>query len=262
MRHLLVLSGGHPYEATPFAALLASLGGWRVEHLMHPEAEAAVADGAAEKADALLFYDMPGFTFADDMVTTRPPSPGFIAAIKAHFARGRGAMALHHALAGWADWPEWAEMLGGKFLYRRETLRDRECLDSGYRHDVAYDAVVLADHPVTRGLPARFAMVDELYLAEIFAEQVTPLIAADHEFAAHNFYSAAHAVAGRMFDNSEWPHSPGSHLIGWTKPVAAGQLVYLQFGDGPAAYANPHVRQVLANALDYVTPEGMGDRQA
>lgn len=255
MWHLLVLSGGHPYEAAPFAALLASLDGWRVEHLVHPEAEAAVADGAAEKADALLFYDMPGFSFADGTVTTRPPSPGFIATIKAHFARGRGAVALHHALAGWADWPEWAEMLGGKFLYRRETLHGRECLDSGYRHDVAYDAVVLADHPVTRGLPARFAMCDELYLAEIFAEQVTPLIAADHEFAAHNFYSAAHAVAGRMFDNSEWPHSPGSHLIGWTKPVAAGQLVYLQFGDGPAAYANPHVRQVLANALDYVTPE-------
>lgn len=253
MRHLLVLSGGHPYEAEPFATLLGSLQGWRVEHLVHPEAEALVADGAADHADALLFYDMPGFTFADGTVTTRAPSTGFVAAIRAHFAQGRGAIALHHALAGWADWPEWAEMLGGRFLYRRETLRGRECLDSGYRHDVDYDAVVLADHPVTRGLPARFAMRDELYLAEIFAADVTPLIAADHEFAAHNFYSAAHAVAGRMFDNSDWPHPPGHNLVVWAKPVDAGQLVYLQFGDGPAAYGNPHVRQLLANALDYVT---------
>lgn len=253
MQHLLVLSGGHPYEAEPFAALLASLKGWRVEHLVHPEAEAAVADGAAEHAHALLFYDMPGFTFAEGTVATRLPSAGFVAAIRAHFARGRGAVALHHALAGWADWPEWSEMLGGKFLYRAETLRGCDCLDSGYRHDVDYEAVVLADHPVTRGLPARFAMRDELYLAEIFGGDVTPLIAADHEFAAHNFYSAAHAVAGRMFDNAGWPHPPGSHLIGWTKPVDAGQLVYLQFGDGPAAYGNPHVRQLLVNALDYVT---------
>lgn len=253
MRHLLVLSGGHPYEAEPFAALLGSLQGWRVEHLVHPEAETLVADGAAEHADALLFYDMPGFTFADGTVTTRPPSAGFVAAIKAHFARGGGAVAMHHALAGWADWPDWAEMLGGKFLYRRETLRGRQCLDSGYRHDVDYDAVVLADHPVTHGLPARFAMCDELYLAEIFAEGVTPLIAADHAFAAHNFYSAAHAVAGRMFDNSDWPHPPGSALLAWTKPVSAGHLVYLQFGDGPAAYAHPYVQRVLANALDYVT---------
>lgn len=253
MRELLALSGGHPYEAAPFAALLAGLDGWRVTHLVHPEAEAAIAGGAAEKADALLFYDMPGFTFADGRVTTRPPSPGFVAGIKAHFSCGKGAVALHHALAGWADWPEWAEMLGGKFLYRPETLRDKACLDSGYRHEVAYHAVVLADHPVTRGLPPRFAMCDELYLAEIFVEDVTPLIVADHDFAAHNFYSAAHAVAGRMFDNSAWPHPPGSNLIGWTKPVGAGQLVYLQFGDGPVAYANPHMRRTLANALDYVT---------
>ena len=88
MRHLLVLSGGHPYEAEPFAALLGSLQGWRVEHLVHPEAEALVADGAADHADALLFYDMPGFTFADGTVATRPPSAGFVAAIKAHFRAG------------------------------------------------------------------------------------------------------------------------------------------------------------------------------
>jgi hypothetical protein len=56
-----------------------------------------------------------------------------------------------------------------------------------------------------------------------------------------------------MFDNSDWPHPPGHNLVAWTKPVDAGQLVYLQFGDGPDAYGNPHVRQVLANALDYVT---------
>ncbi len=255
VRHLLVLSGGHPYEAEPFAALLASLDGWQVRHLMHPEAEMLVADGAAEHADALLFYDMPGFTFAEGKVATRPPTPGFVSTIKAHFARGRGAVALHHALAGWADWPEWAEMLGGKFLYRPETLRGRECLDSGYRHDVDYEAVVLADHPVTHGLPTRFAMRDELYLAEIFADDVTPLIAADHEFAAHNFYSAAYAVAGRMFDNSDWPHPRGSNLLAWTRPVAAGHLVYLQFGDGPAAYGNPQVQRALANALDYVTQE-------
>jgi len=259
---LLVLSGGHPYEAEPFAALLASLSGWQVEHLVHPDAETAVANGAAAQADALLFYDMPGFTFADGTVTSRPPSPGFVAAIKAHFARGKGAVALHHALAGWADWPEWAQMLGGKFLYRPERLAGRDCLDSGYRHDVDYQAVVVADHPVTQGLPKHFALCDELYLAEIFDDQVTPLIRANHEFAAHNFYSAAHAVAGRMFDNSAWPHPAGSNLVGWTRPVDTGHLVYLQFGDGPAAYANPHVRRVLANALDYVTQDKTGETRA
>lgn len=252
-RDLLVLSGGHPYEAEPFAAMLASLAGWQVRHMIHPQAEAAVAAGEADTADALLFYDMPGFTFADGKVTTRPPDMGFIRAIKARFAAGKGAVMLHHALAGWADWPEWAEILGGKFLYRRERLNGRDCLDSGYRHDVAYQAHVVADHPVTQGLPARFPVTDELYLAEVFEADVIPLIRAEHDFVADGFYSAAHAVAGRMFDNSGWPHPPGSNLIGWTRPVEAAQIVYLQFGDGPASYTNPHVRRAIANALDFVT---------
>ena len=117
-RDLLVLSGGHPYEAEPFAALLASLAGWTVTHLIHPEAERLVGEGCAADADAMLFYDMPGYTFADGQVTARPPSEAFRRAIMARFAGGRGAVAMHHALAGWALWPEWHELLGGRFLYQ------------------------------------------------------------------------------------------------------------------------------------------------
>jgi hypothetical protein len=252
-RRLLVLSGGHPYEAGPFAELLASVD-WEVTHLVHPEAEGAVAEGALAQADAALFYDMPGYTFAHGRVETTPPSPGFIAAIRTHFAGGKGAVAMHHALAGWAEWPEWAEMLGGRFLYQPDEVRGEEMLDSGYRHDVAYEAEVLADHPVTAGLPATFTMCDELYLAQVFANDVTPLIRARHAFIRENFYSAAQAVAGAMFSNAGWDHPPGSDLIAWTRPVGAGQLVYLQPGDGPATYASPHLRRLLANALDYVTP--------
>ena len=64
-RDLLVLSGGHPYEAEPFDALIHSLGDWEVTHLIHPEAEDAVAQGRALHADAVLFYDMGGYDFAE-----------------------------------------------------------------------------------------------------------------------------------------------------------------------------------------------------
>lgn len=256
MRQLLVLSGGHPYEEAPFAQLLASLAGWQVTHLIHPQAEEAVAQGAAEAADAILFYDMPGYTFADGTVTTRPPSEGYKAAIRAHFAAGKGAVAWHHAIAGWAEWPEWAEMVGGRFLYQpgpvRKGANGTAMPDSGYRHDVAYTAEVMADHPVTAGLPATFELCDELYLAPVFEASVQPLLRARHAFARENFYSAALAVAGQMFSNDGWEHPPGSDLIGWHREVGAGRLVYLQPGDGPATYADPVFRQLLANAIDFV----------
>ncbi len=251
MQDLLVLSGGHPYDEPAFAALLDSLDGWRVTHLLHPEAERLVGEGRADRADGLLFYDMPGYTFADGRVETTAPSEAFRRAITGRFAAGKGAVAMHHAIAGWAEWPEWAELVGGRFLYQPGKVRGRDKPDSGYRHEVAYTAEVVCAHPVTQGLPATFPVTDEVYLAEVFADSITPLVRARHAFVRENFYSAAAAVAGRMFDNAGWDHATGNDCVAWVKPAGAAQLVYLQFGDGPETYANPAVRQILANALRF-----------
>jgi type 1 glutamine amidotransferase len=56
-----------------------------------------------------------------------------------------------------------------------------------------------------------------------------------------------------MFDNSDWPHPPGSNLVAWAKHVGDAPIVYLQFGDGPTTYENPSVQRLLANALDWTS---------
>ena len=201
-------------------------------------------------ADALLFYDMAGYSFGEGKVTMRPPSPAFREAVASRFAGGKGAVAMHHALAGWALWPEWHAWLGGQFHFQPGA----HGLDSGYRHDVAYEARVVADHPVAQGLPASFSVTDELYLCPIDESALTPLVrAGGFAFTSDNFYSAAQAVAGAMFSNKGWDHPPGSNCIAWESRTCPAPLVYLQFGDGPATYANPHVRQMLRQALDYTS---------
>jgi hypothetical protein len=248
MRSLLVLSGGHPYEDGPFGELLAAPGDWEITHLIHPEGGEADAADAILAADALLFYDMAGYSFGEGTVTTRPPSLAFREAVSTRFASGRGAVAMHHAIAGWAEWREWHDWLGGQFHYQPGA----HGLDSGYRHDVEYMARILADHPVTRGLPASFPVTDELYLCPIDESDLTPLVRAEgFAFTRDNFYSAAQAVAGAMFSNEGWDHPPGSNCIVWESRKCPAPLIYLQCGDGPATYANPHVRQMLAQALDY-----------
>ena len=78
---------------------------------------------------------------------------------------GRGLVFLHHAIAGWPAWPEYAEIVGGRFHYQPGSLGGRDWPDSGYRFHVDHTVEVLEPgHPVCAGLPARFPITDELYL--------------------------------------------------------------------------------------------------
>ena len=109
---------------------------------------------------------------------------------------------------------------------------------------------------MTQGLPPSFPVTDELYLCPIDESALIPLARAEgFAFAADNFYSAANAVAGAMFSREGWAHPQGSNLIAWESRKCSAPLIYLQCGDGPATYANPHVRRMLANALDYTSGE-------
>ncbi len=254
-RDLLVLSGGHRFYEAEFDQFLTSLGDWRITHLEHPDAEEQVANGRALEADAVLFYDMGGYTFADDWVTTRPPSQAYRRAIIERFKAGRGAVAMHHALAGWAEWPEWHEMLGGRFLYTPGEVRGEPSLDSGYRLDVDYTAHVVAEHPVTAGLPQSFELCDEQYLGHVFEEDVEPLLRSDFTFTREHFASATLAISGTMDSNEGWNHPEGSNLIGWHKQVHGASLIYLQPGDTKPALTNPNVQRLFANALNFVAGE-------
>jgi type 1 glutamine amidotransferase len=263
--NVLVAAKGHPYSRDAFMAMFDSLPGIACSLVEQPAAMRLMNPDGMRGFDALVLYDMPGLDFA----APAPPGldrPGYVApgeAFEASFLAlleaGKGVVALHHALAGWPAWPEYAELLGGRFLYRPGPLRGRRRPDSGYRHDVDHEVTVLdAGHPVAAGLPGRFRLTDELYLAEVFEDMVTPLLASDAAFTRDNFYSATLAVDGEMFSNRGWSHPDGSNLVGWTKRARNSPLVYLQPGDGPTTYENPHYRRLLENAIRWVaSPEAL-----
>jgi type 1 glutamine amidotransferase len=251
---VLVAVRGHPFDRTAFDAIFQSFDGIAATMVDQPAAARLMNPDGMRGFDALVLYDMPGLDFTVSSGAPRylEPDRSFIRGFDALLEQGTGIVALHHALAGWPAWPQYGEYLGGTFLYKPASLRGRPTLDSGYAPGVDYDAVVVADHPVTRRLPPRFALRDELYLAEIFESDVTPLLRADVPFTRDRFYSAAAAVAGRMYDNAAWDHPPGSNLIGWTRRAGNSAVVYLQPGDGPDAYDNPHVRNLIEDAIRWV----------
>ncbi len=255
---ILVVARGHPYDRTAFMAAFDAMPGICASLVEQPAAARLMSPDNLHGIDALVLYDMPGLDFSAD---TPPgyvaPDADFRANVEALLQAGKPIVALHHAIAGWPAWPRWAEILGGAFLYKPGQLRGIACADGGYHHDVRYTAEVIDPaHPVLRGLPRTFEITDELYLYECFDQDIVPLIRARHGFTDRQFYSAARAVSGRMYDNDGWHRPSGTDLICWAKRAGNSPVVYIQPGDGVSAYDNPHWRQLVRNAIDWVvSPE-------
>lgn len=254
MPNTLVVTKGHPFEREPFFTMLEQvfndheLG--ELTHVEHPAAPAVFAPETLAAFDCVLCYDMPGIDFGAGGPDYPEPPQAFKDNLAAATRRGIGFVFLHHAIAGWPAWEPYAELMGGRFCYTPQLLRGHTVPDSGYRHKVRHEVEVVAEHPVTAGVEPRFEMVDELYLAEVFTDSVTPLLRSSHEFVAENFYSAAKVVIeGEMYSNEGWAHEPGSNLVGWTRQEQSSRIVYLQGGDDPEAYANKNYQRLIGNAV-------------
>jgi len=257
MLEMLLVVKGHPYEREPFYAMFEQMDSVNWTLVEQPAAQALFDVEEASQYDAFVLYDMPGIQF-DPIPGNLPhfmePAERYKEKFMRLVEKGHGFVFLHHAIAGWPAWAEYADLIGGRFLYAPAELRGKACQDSGYRHGVTHDISSVGEHPVLEGVPASFQITDELYLYEVFEDDVQPLLVSNYDFDQANFYSAKQAVKdGKMFSNEGWEHTPGSKLIGWTREVGNSRIVYLQCGDDPVAYANEHLRKLIANAIKWVS---------
>lgn len=258
---VLLVTKGHPFERDPFFDVFESWPGISYSAVEQPAAQAFFTPQAADPYDAIVLYDMPGIEFRPGAAPAfHDPPEAFVTGFRELLDAGKGFVFLHHAIAGWPSWPEYAEILGGSFLYEPATVRGRSRPNSGYRHGVKHRvSAVEPGHPVLEGLAEGFEIEDELYLFEAFEDEVVPLLRSDYEFTGENFYSASLAVRGELFSRRDWTHPTGTNLIGWARSSGASPIVYLAMGDGPAAYANPGFRKVLENAVRWVASDAAHD---
>lgn len=256
---VLLITKGHPFQADPFFAVFDELGfDWT--HVEHPDAQELTGPELIESFDVAVMYDMPGIRFTGGSGNPDSHAPAEFELPSERYRQrytdmldtGVGLVFLHHAIASWPAWPGFAEMVGGRFHYQPGRLDDREWPDSGYRFDVTHTVeVVDPDHAICAGLDTSFEITDELYLFPVLTNDVVPLLRSSYEFADANFYSADRAIRGHRNDRTGWSHPPGSNLVGWVKNAGNSPLAYIQFGDGPATYADPNYRLVVANAINW-----------
>jgi type 1 glutamine amidotransferase len=260
MTSVLLLTKGHPFDKAAFFAVFDALVAdptssvTSYTHVEQPAAQVFFDPDVAEPYDVFVMYDMPGITFtgSDPPAVFAEPSQAFVDGSRALLDAGKGMVFLHHALAGWPAWEDWAHVVGGRFHYQPATLDGVAYPDSGYHHDVTHTVEVVApDHPIGAGLPASFTITDEVYLAPVFAADVDPVLASTHDFSDGNFWSADLAIRGQRYAREGWAHPPGSNLVGWVKHAGRSPVAYIQFGDGAETYADPNYRLVVRNAIDW-----------
>jgi type 1 glutamine amidotransferase len=213
---ILVITGGHAYKVEQFNQMLSSLGPditYQIAEL--PGAYDMFRPENRSKYDVLVFYHM-------WQKITEEQAKVFADCIK----QGKPVVALHHSICAYDDWPEYWNIIGGKYFHKPTTINGREYPACSYIHDLRFTVRnVNPRHPVTKGVPD-FEIFDETYKGYYVEDGVTPLLT-----------------------TTEPSSTP---TIGWAKKYGKSRIVLLQSGHDAPTFENTNYRQLLKQAIFWV----------
>jgi len=209
---VLVITGGHDFEQEPFFKLFKDNPNISYRAVEHPNAQALFKADAAKDYDVLVLYDM-------HQEITEDAKADFLARLN----EGKGLVVLHHAIADYQQWPEYAKVIGARYYLEKTVVDGVEKARSAYKHGMHF-TIHVADpkHPVTQGIKD-FEIHDETYNLFDVAKDCHVLLTTDE------------------------PES--NKVIGWTRTYGKARVVYLQSGHDHFAYENPNYRQILGQAI-------------
>jgi len=144
----------------------------------------------------------------------------------ASFVRdGKGLVAAHAALTGFESWPEFGELLGGRY--------------DEHPWDTANGTIINEDpaFPATRHLPASFPFVDEFYQTKAFSrDKIHVLLRLD---------------VSRMPPNPGVHRTDGDFPLAWAKMYGKGRVFYSSLGHAASTWDNPDVYHMYFEALKW-----------
>ena len=217
---ILVITGGQDYKIAEFNQMLASLGDnitYQISEL--PAAYDMFLPENRSKYDVLVFYHM-WQTITDEQARMLADC----------ISQGKPLVALHHSICAYDDWPEYVNIIGGKYFHKPATINGKEYPVSSYIHDLHFKVkIVDPDNQVTKGL-TDFEIFDETYKGFYVEESVIPLLITD--------------------EPSSTP------VIGWSKIYGKARIVTLQSGHDVATYENPIYRKLLRQSIEWVYNNG------
>jgi hypothetical protein len=138
---------------------------------------------------------------------------------------GKGFVAAHTATTAFLSWPEFGELIGGRY--------------DGHPWGNAAGTVINEDpsFPATRHLAASFELNDEFYQTQEYSrEKIRVLLRLD---------------VSRMPANNGVRRSDGDFPLAWARMYGRGRVFYSSFGHATATWDNPFVSTMYFEALKW-----------
>ena len=135
---------------------------------------------------------------------------------------GKGFVAAHVALTAFEGWPEFGDLLGGRY--------------DDHPWNTASGTVINDDpsFPATKHFPATFPFVDEFYQAKGFSRDAHVLLRLD----------VSKMPPNPQLRNTDFP-------LAWAKTYGKGRVFYSSFGHAPETWDNRNVAQMYFEAIKW-----------
>ena len=209
---LIILTGGHDFERDAFFTMFDSFKSMVYQEVTHPAANEIYLNGMAEKADVLIYYDMM-------QEITEEQKRAMVTLLK----QGKPCLFLHHSLASYQDWPQFEQIIGGKYIISGNSITPA----STYHHDVEFSVHIQDhNHPITRGIKD-FVIHDEVYGGFRIQDTCLPLLTTNH--------------------------AESNPVIAWLHKYGKSPIVTIQPGHDHYSYENKNYRKLIYNAIIWLT---------
>jgi len=180
-----------------------------------------IATGEEFLAHNLNYYDAIFFFGVREIDLTSEQRRDLLAFVRTD---GKGFVAAHSASTAFFSWPEFGEMIGGRFDEHPWGITDAT---------VIVDA---PDFPVMRGFPARVTLRDEHYQLKDFSRSKLRVL--------------AHVDSSKLDLSRPLVHrTDGDFPVAWAKMYGAGRVFYSTLGHEPELWDKGPVSQMYFQAL-------------
>jgi type 1 glutamine amidotransferase len=213
---VLIVTGGHGFEREPFFKVFAENPNITFTEAAHGKTNASAFERSdLMNYDVIVLYDM-------QKNITQEQKGKFLSL----FDRGIGLVVLHHALVSYQHWPEYEQIIGGRYP-EADGKGGVVTAQVGYEHDVQIPVVIVdKDHPITAGMKD-FVIHDEIYWGFRVQPDAKPLI------------TTTHPKSGKP--------------LAWHRTQGKSRVVYLQLGHDHHAYENPNYRELVSRSIRWTS---------